>query len=110
MIYTVTYFNPLGNCDNIAYVEANNEVDAALIAHADFWVASKSFDLSDYHVLEYEPVYVIRKSDILEKGQSKKAVGQKSFLIKRRMGHYKNMSLMTGGLHIKNMVKKAWMS
>ena len=45
MVYTVTYFNPLGNCDNIAYVEANNEVDAALIAHADFWAASKSFDL-----------------------------------------------------------------
>ena len=36
MIYTVTYFNPLGNCDNVTHVEANTEVDAALIAHADF--------------------------------------------------------------------------
>ena len=46
MVYTVTYFNPLGNCDNIAYVEANNEVDAALIAHAEFWAVFKSLNSS----------------------------------------------------------------
>ena len=45
MIYTVTYFNPVGNCDNIAYVEADNDVDVALIAHAGFWAASKPFNL-----------------------------------------------------------------
>ena len=25
MIYTVTYFNPLGNCDNVTHVKADNE-------------------------------------------------------------------------------------
>lgn len=34
MIYTVTYFNPVGDCDNIAYVETDNDVDVALIAQA----------------------------------------------------------------------------
>lgn len=62
MIYTVTFFNPIGNCDNVTHVEADNEVDAALIAHAEAWAASKPFDLYDYHVLEYESGYVIRKS------------------------------------------------
>ena len=45
MIYTVNYFNPVGNCDNIAYIEADNDVDVALIAHAGFWAASKPFNL-----------------------------------------------------------------
>lgn len=47
MIYTATYFNPVGNCDNIAYVGADNDVnvDVALIAHAEFWAASKPFNL-----------------------------------------------------------------
>ena len=71
MIYTVTYFNLVGNCDNIAYVEADNDVDVALIAHADFWVTSKPFDLSDYNVVEYSPEYVVRKEDILEKGKKR---------------------------------------
>lgn len=71
MVYTVTYFNPLGNCDNVIHVEADNEVDAALIAHADFWVTSKPFNLSDYNVVEYSPEYVVRKEDILEKGKKR---------------------------------------
>ena len=54
MIYTVTFFNPIGNCDNITHVEADNEVDAALIAHADFWVTSKPFNLSDYKIENYD--------------------------------------------------------
>lgn len=71
MIYTVTFFNPIGNCDNVTHVEADTEVDAALIAHADFWVTSKPFNLSDYNVVEYSPEYVIRKEDILEKGKKR---------------------------------------
>ena len=67
MIYSVTYFNPYGNCDNTVHVEAENEVDAALIAHADFWVASRSFNLDDYNVLEYNPEYIIKKDDVLAK-------------------------------------------
>lgn len=46
MIYTVTYFNSVGNCDNIAYVETDNDVDAALIAHAGAWAAFKSLNSS----------------------------------------------------------------
>ena len=71
MIYTVTFFNPIGNCDNVIHVEADTEVDAALIAHADFWVTSKPFNLSDYNVAEYSPEYVVRKEDILEKGKKR---------------------------------------
>ena len=84
MIYTVTFFNPIGNCDNVTHVEADTEVDAALIAHADFWVTSKPFNLSDYNVVEYSPEYVVRKEDILEKGKSGKMAGQKTSLKKRR--------------------------
>lgn len=84
MIYTVTYSNPLGNCDNTTYVEADNEVDAALIAHADFWVASKPFDLSDYYVLEYEPDCVVRKSDILEKGLKREGGWTEELLDKKK--------------------------
>ena len=46
MIYTVTYFNLVGNCDNIAYVGADNNVDVALIAHAEFWAVFKSLNSS----------------------------------------------------------------
>ena len=67
MIYSVTYFNSYGNCDNTVHVEAENEVDAALIAHADFWVASRPFNLNDYNVLEYNPEYIIIKDDGLSK-------------------------------------------
>ena len=67
MIYSVTYFNPYGNCDNTVHVEAENEVDAALIAHADFWVTSRPFNLEDYNVLEYNPEYIIKKDDVLAK-------------------------------------------
>jgi len=67
MIYSVTYFNPYGNCDNTVHVEAENEVDAALIAHADFWVASRPFNLEDYNVLEYNQEYIIKKDDVLDK-------------------------------------------
>ena len=67
MIYSVTYFNPYGNCDNTVHVEAESEVDAALIAHADFQTASRPFNLGDYHVLEYCPEYVIKKDDVLAK-------------------------------------------
>lgn len=70
MIYSVTYFNPYGNCDNTVHVESENEVDAALIAHADFWVASRPFNLEDYTVLEYSPDYVIHKEDVFRKQNS----------------------------------------
>lgn len=46
-------------------------MDAALIAHADFWVTLKPFNLSDYNVVEYSPEYVVRKEDILEKGKKR---------------------------------------
>ena len=85
MIYTVTYFNPLGNCDNITHVEADNEVDAALIAHADFWVTSKPFDLSDYNVVEYSPEYVVRKEDILEKGKKRQNGWTEDILKEKKM-------------------------
>lgn len=84
MIYSVTFFNPLGNCDNIAHVEADNEVDAALIAHTDFWATSKPFSLSDYNVSEYSPEYVVKKEDIFEKGKKRDGAGQKIFLKKRK--------------------------
>ena len=46
MIYTVTHFNPVGDCDNIAYVETDNDVDVALIAPAEVWAAFKSLNSS----------------------------------------------------------------
>lgn len=64
MIYTVSYFNPLGNCDNIVHIEANSELEACLIAHADFHRPFGEFDLSDYHCCEYSDKYIIRKEDI----------------------------------------------
>lgn len=85
MIYTVTYFNPLGNCDNVTHVEADNEVDAALIAHADFWVTSKAFDLSDYNVVEYSPEYIVRKEDILEKGKKQQDGWTEDILKEKKM-------------------------
>ena len=67
VIYTVEYFNPLGNCDNVVHVEAANEFEAALIAHPDFWSVEKEFDLSDYNVSEYDPEYIIKKEDIFKR-------------------------------------------
>ena len=64
MIYTVSYFNPLGNCDNIVHVEADSELEACLIAHADFHRPITKFDLSDYNCYEYSNEYIIRKEDI----------------------------------------------
>ena len=64
MIYIVSYFNPLGNCDNIVYVEADSELEACLIAHADFHRPIVKFDLSDYNCYEYSNEYIIRKEDI----------------------------------------------
>ena len=61
MIYSVEYFNPIGNCDNVVHVEADNELDAALIAHTNAWTAQKEFDFSDYHVCEFDPEYILRK-------------------------------------------------
>ena len=84
MIYTVTYFNPVGDCDNIAYVETDNDVDVALIAHAGAWAASKPFDLYDYHVLEYESGYVIRKSDIFERALKRKSGWTEEFFNKTK--------------------------
>lgn len=67
MIYSVEYFNPIGNCDNVVHVEASNEFEAALIAHADFWSVEKEFDLSDYNVSEYDPEYIIKKEDVFKR-------------------------------------------
>ena len=47
MIYSVEYFNPIGNCDNVVHVEASDEFEAALIAHAECWSMTKKFDFSD---------------------------------------------------------------
>ena len=85
MIYTVTYFNPLGNCDNVTHVKADNEVDAALIAHADFWVTSKPFNLSDYNVVEYSPEYVVKKEDILDKGKKRQDGWTEDILKEKKM-------------------------
>ena len=67
VIYSVEYFNPIGNCDNVVHVEASNEFEAALIAHADMWSMTKKFDFSDYNVSEYDPEYIIKKEDIFKK-------------------------------------------
>ena len=64
MLYTVSYFNPLANCDNVVHVEADSELEACLIAHAQFWLPIKEFDLSDYDVWEYSDEYIIRKENI----------------------------------------------
>lgn len=64
MLYTVSYFNPLGNCDNIVHVEADSELEACLIAHAQYWTPTKKFDLSDYNAYEYSNDYIIRKENI----------------------------------------------
>lgn len=66
MIYSVTYFNPIGNCDNNVHVEADSELEAALIAHCSQWVPQKEFDLDDYHVNEYDESYIIKKEDALK--------------------------------------------
>ena len=68
-IYSVCYFNPIGNCDNVVHVEANGEFDAALIAHMDGWVPEKECDISDYNVSTYSPEYVITKNDIFKRRQ-----------------------------------------
>ena len=44
MLYTVSYFNPLGNCDDIVHIEADFELEACLIAHADFHRLIVKFD------------------------------------------------------------------
>lgn len=67
MVYAVEYFNPIGNCDNVVHVEAPNEFEAALIAHAENWSKDKKFDFSDYNVSEYDPEYIIKKEDIFKR-------------------------------------------
>lgn len=64
MLYTVSYFNPIGNCDNVVHVEADSELEACLIAHADFHRPFVKFDLSDYNCYEYSNEYIIRKENI----------------------------------------------
>ena len=44
MLYTVSYFNPLGNCDDIVHIEVDFELEACLIAHADFHRLIVKFD------------------------------------------------------------------
>lgn len=67
MIYSVEYFNPIGNCDNVVHVEASDEFEAALIAHAECWSMTKKFDFSDYNVSEYDPEYIIKKEDVFKR-------------------------------------------
>ena len=67
VIYSVEYFNPIGNCDNVVHAEASDEFEAALIAHAECWSMTKKFDFSDYNVSEYDPEYIIKKEDIFKK-------------------------------------------
>ena len=83
MIYTVSYFNPLGNCENVTHVEADNEVDAALIAHADFWVTSKPFFLEDYSVSYYSPADIITKDKIYER-HGRGGWNEETFLEKKK--------------------------
>lgn len=93
MLYTVSYFNPLGNCDNIVHVEADSELEACLIAHADFHRPFVEFDLSDYHCCEYSDKYIIRKEDIKgwseEQLENSKNNAIKEF-IKDNYKYYKN--------------------
>jgi len=93
MLYTVSYFNPLGNCDNIVHVEADYELEACLIAHADFHRPITKFDLSDYNCCKYSDEYIIRKEDIKgwseEQLENAKNDAIKEF-IKDNYKYYKN--------------------
>lgn len=66
-IYTVTFFNYIANDDNIVYVKAKNEFDAALLAHASTWIPAKPFDIDEYHVLEFDNDYITTRESILNK-------------------------------------------
>ena len=93
MLYTVSYFNPIGNCDNVVHVEADSELEACLIAHADFHRPITKFDLSDYNCYEYSNEYIIRKEDIKgwseEQLENAKNNAIKEF-IKDNYKYYKN--------------------
>lgn len=64
MIYTVNYFNPIANCENVVHVKADSELEACLIAHAQMWTSQKEFDFNDYDACEYNESYIITKEDI----------------------------------------------
>ena len=93
MLYTVSYFNPLANYDNVVHVEANSELEACLIAHADFYRPITKFDLSYYNCCEYSDEYIIRKEDIKgwseEQLENAKNDAIKEF-IKDNYKYYKN--------------------
>lgn len=94
MLYTVSYFNPIGNCDNVVYVEADSELEACLIAHADFHRPITKFDLSDYNCYEYSNEYVIRKEDIKNSWTEEQLENAKNDAIKKfikdNYKYYKN--------------------
>ena len=93
MIYTVSYFNPIGNCDNVVHVEANSELEACLIAHAQFWTPTKKFDLSDYNAYEYSNNYIIRKENITHWTEEQLKNAKKNAIeeyVKDNYKYYKN--------------------
>ena len=88
MLYTVSYFNPLGNCDNVVHVEANSELEACLIAHAEFWSPMRKFRLSDYDAWEYSDEYIIRKEDIKNSWTEEQLENAKKNAIKEYIKDY----------------------
>ena len=93
MIYTVSYFNPIDNCDNVVHVEANSELEACLIAHAQFWTPTKKFDLSDYNAYEYSNNYIIRKENITHWTEEQLKNAKKNAIeeyVKDNYKYYKN--------------------
>ena len=86
MVYVVQYFNPIGNCECVEHVEAENPLMAAFITHASNWTPQKEFDFNDYDVSEYYPDYIINESNVKwNKEESLKALekAKKDYVIEQ---------------------------
>lgn len=93
MIYVVQYFNPIGNCECVRHVEAENPLMAAFIAHASNWTPQKEFDFNDYDVSEHGPDYIINESNIKwSKEESSRALekAKKEYVTEQWKWYYKN--------------------
>ena len=71
MIYNIRYFNKVDNCYKTIIVEADNKIDAALIAHAKIYTVIKPFYLDEYEVnqcdiKEYNIENIVKKDDIIK--------------------------------------------
>lgn len=63
-LYTVNYFNPIGNCECVEHVKATCPLGAAFIAHASNWTPQREFDFDDYNVTEFYPDYFRTLEDV----------------------------------------------